>query len=120
MVRQKAQGISHELTDQSIQDTLSWILAASTPDRVYVFGSAARHQLTEDSDLDFAIVFANESELNIQQKAISQRRRPDMWPRDLLFFTAEEFDRKSQVGGVCMIIVEDGRLVFEGHKRIQA
>ena len=34
--------------------------------------------------------------------------REDLWPLDRLFYTAKEFYVRSELGGVCMIIREEG------------
>ena len=93
---------------------------ASRPERIYVFGSAARGEMNEASDVDLAVVFQTEAEDKAARKAILCRPRDDEWPQDILFFTADEFDRKALVGGVCMIIAQEGRLLYSAGQEMTA
>lgn len=99
---------------------LAWILKAAQPYRVYIFGSAARGEMTEASDVDLAVVFRTEAEYKSSRKAILCRPRDDEWPQDILFFVADEFERKALVGGVCMIIAQEGRLLYAAEQEKEA
>jgi predicted nucleotidyltransferase len=95
-----------------VQVKLRWILEGCRPTRVFLFGSAARNELTEHSDIDFAVLFHSEAELRDARKSIFARPRPDDWPQDILLFTEAEYERKKAIGGVCAIIEEDGKLLY--------
>lgn len=105
------------LTSQEVQriieTKISWIREVSDPLQIWVFGSAAREQMTDASDVDIALIFADEDELQKARKRIHPRPRPDAWPQDLAFFTLQDFESRRTVGGLPKSIVEDGRIVYE-------
>jgi predicted nucleotidyltransferase len=109
-----------EETAAIVKTKLAWILRAARPERIYVFGSAARGEMNEASDVDLAVVFRTEAEYRSARKAILCRPRDDAWPQDILFFVADEFDQKALVGGVCMIIAEEGRLLYSDDREFTA
>ena len=97
---------------QIVDRKLNWILEACLPQAVVVFGSAARQEMSEQSDVDLAILFPSEVSLREGRAAIFKRPPPDSWALDLLFFTAEGFAKKSATGGVCQLIRSEGRVLF--------
>lgn len=94
-----------------------WLLrscegAGVVPSRIIVFGSAGRNELREDSDLDIAILFQSDDDLQRGRAAVRRAEREDQWPLDLLFYTEEEFASRATIGGVCMIIRDEGYVLF--------
>ena len=67
-----------------VKSKLGWILDGCHPTRVFLFGSAARNELTDHSDIDFAVIFDSENDLRAARKSIFSRPRPDDWPQDIL------------------------------------
>ena len=98
-------------TDRIVQARLGWILAASEPEAVILFGSAASGKLTEASDLDFALIYRDAGSKKAGRVAVHSRRPPDSWPVDLLFYTREEFARHCKTGGVCELILTEGKIL---------
>ena len=68
------------------------------PERIYLFGSQARGEAAEDSDIDLLVILP-ESDLPRHQR--EARSYDLLWrltaPVDVLVFTKEEFNRTSQV-----------------------
>ena len=108
--------LSKEIADQVVAQKLTWILEGCQPLRVYLFGSAARGQMTEHSDFDFALVFESRDKILEAQKNFYNRPRYDEWPQDLLLFTEEQFNRKCLIGGVCAVIAEEGIVLYERNR----
>ena len=95
----------------------SWILRACscsgvTPAAIVAYGSASRIELREDSDLDIAIIFEDEDTVRRGREAVWGAEREDLWPLDLLFYSENEFHHRANGGGVCMIIREEGRVLY--------
>ena len=99
-----------------VQSKVDWIVSVCSPAQVYVFGSAARSEMTDHSDIDLALVFENEIDLKSAREVVYCRQPEDNWPQDVLLFTAEEFERKKLIGGVCFIIATEGVCMFERSK----
>ena len=95
---------AQEITDAKI----SWILSACVPSEVWLFGSAASNRMTKASDVDIALVFKTPESLKDSRKKLYATPRPDNWPQDIVFFVADDFRRRSTIGGLPMLIVQDG------------
>ena len=100
-----------------VQSKVDWIVSICSPFQVWVFGSAARSELTDHSDVDLARVFENETDLKWAREVVYCPLPQDNWPQDILLFTAEEFERKKLIGGVCLIIATEGVCLFERNKK---
>ncbi len=105
--------ISASETAALIDSKLKWILAGCTPNRVILFGSASRGELTDHSDVDFALLFESAEALTAAKKTLFSRPREDDWPQDILLFVEADFVRKTQTGGVCEIIADEGKVIFQ-------
>jgi predicted nucleotidyltransferase len=109
--------LSSEETAALVESKLRWILEGCRPSRVFLFGSAARNELTDHSDVDFAILFASENELREARKTLFSRSRADEFPQDILLFVESEFERKRKIGGVCAIVADEGKLLYPEEQR---
>lgn len=108
--------VSPEAVEGILAGKLRWILAASDPLAVIVFGSAARGEMTEVSDIDLALVYPDAASLKAGRAAIFSRPPPDSWPVDLLFHTKESFLARRAAAGIGELIAAEGRLL---HGRIE-
>jgi hypothetical protein len=84
--------LSHSEIEAVLERKCSWILrtcaqSGVTPARIIAFGSAGRGELRED-----------------------------LWPLDLLFYTSEEFESRADSGGVCMLIRDEGRVMYDAER----
>ncbi len=82
-------------------------------ERLYLFGSAAEGKMTDQSDLDFLMVFSTEAFLREAQKSLRPSYPLSSYPVDLVWTTLEGFESKKQVGGICMVVFEEGKCLFE-------
>lgn len=122
MIRVRMKQLSPLEIDTVLEQKRSWILGACAesgcaPVRVIAFGSAGRGELREDSDIDLAILFADETQLRNGRDAVRKAPREDMWPLDLLFYTTEEFESRADSGGVCMLVRNEGRVLYNTEGR---
>jgi predicted nucleotidyltransferase len=69
--------ISASETAALIDSKLKWILAGCSPNRVILFGSASRGELTDHSDVDFALLFEFAEALAEARKTLFSRPRAD-------------------------------------------
>lgn len=104
--------LSEEESRELIEGKLRWILKACSPEEVWLFGSAARGELTEASDIDIALIFEDTAQLRAARRALASRSRPDNWPQDVLYYTEDDFYRRARSGGAAQIIVEEGRRLY--------
>lgn len=101
----------------SLAQKIQWLLEdlkAYQPEKVILFGSAARGDADERSDLDVVIV-KQTSALFVQRSVDAAKcLRPKIGPIDLLVYTPEEFRRMIE-DEVPFIehVLREGRVLYE-------
>lgn len=103
--------LSAEEAEEIIQGKLRWILEACDPSAVIVFGSAARGEMTEASDIDMVLVFPDEEAVKKARSAIYGRPPAEAWPADILLATEAGFKRRREAGGLYELVAREGRLI---------
>lgn len=98
--------------ERLIQECLAAILERTKPRLVILFGSAARQELTDQSDLDFLLVFDTPADCRNASAQARQGKPLGSIPVDLICVPWPEYVRKRDMGGVCMIAAEDGRILY--------
>jgi predicted nucleotidyltransferase len=93
---------------------LQRLIVALQPERIHVFGSQARGDVTPDSDTDLLIVVSSADEL---PHRLDQAAYRAMGPRnlsvDVLVMTREEFDRRARaVASLPATVLREGRLLY--------
>ena len=80
------------------------------PHSLFLFGSAAENKMTDQSDFDLLVVCTSEAEVLRARRQFS-KIRSSLPARafDVVWMLKSEFDRKSQIGGVAFIALNDGR-----------
>jgi len=84
------------------------------PNRIILFGSHARGEAKEDSDLDIFVEMETQEpppERAIQVSAIFGLRP---WPMDVVVYTPEEVKRMRKIHGTLLSLIEaEGKLLYE-------
>mgnify|MGYP006276205331 CR=1 FL=1 len=109
--------LSSAEASQIIETKLHWILESCEPEEIWLFGSAAADGMTVASDVDLALLFHDERRLSACRRVLYARPRPDRWPQDLALFVTRDFYERAAVGGLPMLIVQEGRRVFPEEAR---
>lgn len=105
--------------NQLIDAFRSWIVDGLTsagvtlPERGWLFGSAARGELTDTSDVDIALVCDDEEHVRAVRRVLGRSRRPFDWPADLVYYTVGEFDHLSEHGGLAHIVAQEGVIIVD-------
>ena len=89
--------------------------AARHINQIILFGSGARGELTDLSDVDLCIILDNGADIKCCKKIIfSAPREPgDETVYDILCFENRTYLKKIEVGGVCEIIKQDGKVLYQ-------
>ena len=99
--------------DDKIRMIVGRVTEEYEPEAIIVFGSAARGEATEDSDLDIAIIMDSdlpEHERNVKMRACIG---PIGMAMDLLVFTPEEVDAgKNDETSLISEIIRTGEVVY--------
>lgn len=93
---------------------LQRLIDALRPERIHVFGSQARGDVTPDSDVDLLIVVssADQPAHRLDQAAYRAMGRRDL-SVDVLVMTREEFDRRARaVASLPATVLREGRLLY--------
>ena len=99
--------------DAIIQKKLAWILAACSPRKILLIGSAATYEMTNGSDVDLLIIFDDSTELALAKENLFQSRPRDDWPHDLLFYTPQSFAKSVATGGgAAWLAAREGKILF--------
>jgi predicted nucleotidyltransferase len=109
-----AQALSAKSIDAAV--ALSWasevatrVRAASTPERIILFGSAVDGRFKEGSDLDLLLIYADAAVLRSARSGIRQGGRLSVHcPVDLIFVTTQRFAAYCDLGGICYVAAHEG------------
>ena len=107
------QKVSDEVRTKRIKETCCAIVEVLGPELVYVFGSAVSlENYDEDSDIDCLVVLDSSERARRFWKCYGLIRRKLTWSLDLVCLGKEEFMAKREIGGVAMIALKEGVLVY--------
>lgn len=106
------QSLSPDDAHSVVSAKLEWVRSICLPREIWLFGSAADGTMTEASDVDIALVFDTRDALLSCRRRLLSSPRSDDWPVDLVFFLHDDFVRRSKIGGLPMIIINEGKRVF--------
>ena len=107
-----AKALSQKEIDRRVKEVLKNILERCKPQKIYLFGSAARGEYTEHSDFDIAIIYSDTDALKRGKKCLFSSKPNHPYAVDYLFFTQSSFDKKLEIGGVCELIANEGQLIY--------
>jgi len=94
------------------------ILQRCAPVRIIFFGSVLGESFTHASDIDCAVIFANRAELILGRKKLYASPLLIDHPYDLLLYEQADFLRKSNEGGICQVIQETGKEIYDQESKI--
>lgn len=96
-----------------VDTELARIVQFVSPVMVYLFGSAARGEMTTASDLDFLVVVSDDAPMRDLKKRYYASSGEREVPVDAIFVTESEFQKRAGLGGVCMVCRDEGLIVYQ-------
>jgi len=85
------------------------------PERVYLFGSWARGEEDDLSDLDVVVIKRTSSPFFDRLREVLELLPPSTGGIDVLVYTPEEFEAMQREGNAfAEMIVEEGKLIYAG------
>ena len=104
------------LASRVLDQIVSRLVEGLHPERIYLFGSQAHGQATEDSDFDLLVVVPESNLPRHQREAHSYDL---LWgiptPVDVIVLTKEEFNRTSQVKtSLASTVQAKGEVLYNG------
>lgn len=103
-------------TPEKVERAVEAAIAAAQPSRVFLFGSWARNEATQDSDLDLAIFVEDDRRAEIPQlrKKVRSGLADLRMSVDLVFATEGQVrEFLSSINSICYQIVYEGKLVYD-------
>jgi uncharacterized protein len=90
------------------------LVAALSPEQIYLFGSQARGDATDDSDYDLLVVVAHSDEPSYRRAQVAYHA---LWgvrlPLEVVVFTRAEFDYQlPALASLPATVVREGRLLY--------
>ena len=102
------------ISEETIQKTIQRLIDASKPQKLYLFGSYARGNPREKSDLDFLIVEKNVKNHRREMVRLHDSIRSMRIPVDILVVNESTFEEWLNIPGtVIHNAVTEGRLCYE-------
>ena len=102
--------------DEAIAEITRRLVVFYRPERIYLFGSAARGDTTPDSDLDFCVVVADNAPAELLRNGeIYTALRGMGYPKDIVPWRQGDFDaRAAHVrSSLPATILREGRLLYD-------
>lgn len=101
-----------EWVQQEISRINEQLIAAVSPEKIYVFGSSAQGRMTDHSDFDFLIIMPSNAAIIEGQKNLRTFYPLSQYPVDLVWATQARFETIKDIGGVCFVAVREGRCLY--------
>jgi predicted nucleotidyltransferase len=100
------------ISEQQLQAAIRIFADDATPKRVLLFGSYARGDAREDSDLDFLVIESEVGDRAAEMVRLRRLLRPLRVPADILVYSEDEVARwGDQPGSALYWALREGRVV---------
>ena len=99
---------------RQIDEAIRTLAKAAAPERILLFGSYARGDATDDSDLDFLVIESCVEDRAKEMVRLRRALRPLRVPADVLVYSAEDVERwGDQPGSALYWALREGRVFYE-------
>jgi predicted nucleotidyltransferase len=103
--------------DEAIQEIARRLVEHYRPERIYLFGSAARGDYGPDSDLDFCVVVPDDAPAELLRSGEIYSKLPHGkgYPADVVPWRSSDFDARAEhvVASLPATIIREGRLLYD-------
>ena len=97
-----------------IKSAVNLLVDASHPLKVILFGSQARHEATEDSDIDLMVVVDQLKDKEAETMALYRALWAQKIYADVVLVSQEDFDYwKDTTNHICNEAVLDGQILYD-------
>lgn len=104
--------MSKKIVEKEIQSIVRQLIEKYQPEKIILFGSAARGEFDIDSDLDFAIIKKDVPKNGIERRWQVRQLITKRLPADFLVYRPEEFETCLKMGNPFVkTISEEGRIL---------
>jgi predicted nucleotidyltransferase len=100
------------LTEEMLQEIVRRIVAAVQPEKIILFGSAAREEMGPDSDLDLLVIKSCRHRRETARR-IRRRLIGIGVPKDIIVATPEDIERyKDTIGLIYRPALREGKILY--------
>ena len=109
---------SHAITDKALEEITDAIVRVVDPERIIMFGSRARGEAVEDSDVDLLIVergpFGKDKSRRNELTKVERALIRFPVPTDILLYDVKEIERwRGSLNHVIGRALREGRILYE-------
>ncbi len=102
------------LQEKTIQEIIQRILSVAQPEKIILFGSAARGEMNRDSDIDLLIVESDACQPREESNRIRSCLRGLGYPFDVIVITSQWFEASKHVtGGIAYPANKYGKVIYD-------
>ena len=102
------------ITESTIKEAVRRLKEAASPAKIVLFGSYARGEAHEDSDLDFLVIEYSLEKPRAEMVRLRDVLRPMRLPVDVLVTSVEKIREWGDLPGTVLYeALQDGRVVYE-------
>ena len=106
------------ITEYIVKSMTEKIINSFSPEKIIIFGSWARNEATEDSDIDFLVITSYNGSKRDIQVAIRRELKGFGVSKDVIVATREEIEQKQDLPGyIYGTALREGKVVYERVKQ---
>jgi len=99
--------------DNVLDEVIHRIVEVADPDKIVLFGSAARGEMGPDSDLDLLVIKSGVHRRKLAQEIYKKLFGID-YPVDIIVVTPEDIENyKDAIGLIIATVLQEGKVVYE-------
>jgi len=102
------------ISDKVLENMIEKIRSVAGPERIILFGSAARGTMTTDSDMDLLVIKKHLKDQRSEAVRIRKALAEFRIPVDIIVMSVERFEEtKNIIGGIAYPAHKYGRILYE-------
>jgi len=102
------------IDESLVKEIVRRVLAAASPDKIILFGSAATGEMTRDSDIDLLIVERDPGDRRKKSVRLREMLCGLGYPFDVIVISTEWFEEsKGVIGGIAYPANKYGKVIYE-------
>jgi len=102
------------IDESLVKEIVRRVLAATAPDKIILFGSAATGEMTRDSDIDLLVVEPDPGDRRKKSVKIDATLSGLGYPFDVIVISTEWFEAsKNVIGGIAYPANKYGKVIYE-------